>query len=488
MSRCLWRLGLAVLVWLACGTDSVRGDDAQAPRVPAASQPAERTYEEWIRLCRRLPTFKTQQGRLPPRSLLPLRTFTELDTQLRQFFALSTTGELANASAWVGSVPPKSSFFDPARAYHQAPSVPFQPFAQKLIVPPGSEIFFHGDLHGDIHALVGMLEWMNQNQYLTGFRITRTNAYFVALGDFTDRGIYSTEVLYTLLRLKLANPGRVFLCRGNHEDIALMGRYGFLEEGKGKYYDQFDPVQVSRTYDFLPVVIFLGCGTNFVQCNHGGMEPGYTPNSLLDARADLCFQPIGPLAQQAFLAANSKWFANSDAGTRATAKAYFLDTALTSPTTPTLLGFMWNEFTLVKGQQELALDPGRGFVYGEELVRLVLTQANSANHRIRAVFRGHQHSSVPTPMMHRLVESHGLFRHWQPTDSAHALEATGAALRVERGLERSIPEFSVWTFNVVPDSTYGIGNSFQFDTFGILRVTENFADWRIRVVNQTTTN
>jgi len=475
-------LALAGLAAYLCGKGELL---AQAPPAPLL---VEQTYEEWSGLCARLPSFKTLQGRLPPRSLLPLRTFAELEHQLRQFFALSTTGTLAHAEAWVGPIPEKARFFNPARAYHQDPTIPFQPFAQKLMVPPDSEVFFHGDLHGDIHSLLEMLRWMNRSNYLAGFQLTRTNTYLIVLGDFTDRGIYSTEVLYTLLRLKLANPARIFLCRGNHEDISLMVRYGFLAEGKAKYGDQFNASQVSRVYDFLPAVLYLGCNTNFLQCNHGGMEPGYRPASLLEAPGDLRFQSIGLLAQKVFLAANAQWFAASDAETRTTAETYYLDATLTSPTTPTVLGFMWNEFTIVKSQAQLDLDPGRGFVYGDELVKLVLTQSSSAANRVRAVFRAHQHSSLPNPMMNRLVESRGLFRHWQTTDSAQALGATGTALNLERGPERSIPEFSVWTFNVVPDSTYGIGNRFQFDTFGILRVAPGFSDWKVRVINQTPAN
>lgn len=452
---------------------------------PTAGPPVEQTYEQWNERCARLPTFRALQGRIPPRDLLPLATFAELGQQLRQFFALSTTGTLARAEAWVGPMPERSGFFNPARVYHQHPDVPFQPFAQKLMVPPGSEVFFHGDLHGDIRSLLGMLQWMNRSNYLAGFRLTRTNTYLVVLGDFTDRGVYSTEVLYTLLRLKLANPARVFLCRGNHEDVSLMVRYGFLAEGRAKYGAEFNAAQVSRVYDFLPAVLYLGCGTNFLQCNHGGMEPGYRPTALLEAPGDERFQAIGPLAQKTFLATNASWFAAADALTRTTAETHYFDGALTSPTTPTILGFMWNEFTLIKGQTQLDLDPGRGFIYGDELVKLVLTQAGSASHRVRAVFRAHQHSSVPNPMMNRLVESRGLFRHWQATDSVSALAAAGAALDLERGPERSIPEFSVWTFNVVPDSTYGLANHFEFDTFGILRVTERFSDWKVRVLNQT---
>ena len=150
---------------------------AQAPTVVS---PVEKTYEEWSALCAKLPTFKALQGRLPPRHLLPLRTFAELEHPLRQFFALSTTGTLARAEAWVGSAPSKSGFFNPARAYHQDPAVPFEPFAQKLLVPPGSEVFFHGDLHGDIHSLVDMLRWMNRSNYLADCR----DYCFGACGNF----------------------------------------------------------------------------------------------------------------------------------------------------------------------------------------------------------------------------------------------------------------------------------------------------------------
>lgn len=453
-----------------------------------ATPPAEKTFAEWRGLVAKLPTFKAQAGRLPPRELLPLPQFAELEHQLRQFFALSTTGVLARADAWVGPIPTTTGFFDPARSYHQAPAIPFQPFAQKLLVPPGAEVFFHGDLHGDIHSLVDMLQWMNQQQYLAGFQLTRTNTYLIVLGDFTDRGLYSTEVLYTLLRLKLANPTRVFLCRGNHEDVSLMARYGFLAEGRAKYGEQFDAALVSRTYDFLPAVLYLGCGTNYLQCNHGGMEPGYHPAALLDAPGPERFQLIGPLAQRTFLQTNTAWFGAADPQSRATAHEHYLDAPLTSPTKPTVLGFMWNDFTLFLGEGQLDYDAGRGFVYGDDLVRLILTQASSATQRVRAVFRGHQHSSAPNPMMNRLVASRGLFRHWQSTDAAPAAAATGAALRVERAMERSVPEFSVWTFNVVPNSTYGIGNNFDFDTFGLLRVTENFSDWRVRIVNLPAAN
>src|SRR5207302_863489 len=153
-------------------------------------------------------------------------------------------------------------------------------FAQKLVVPDGAEVFFHADLHGDIRSLLAEMMWLNEHRYLRGFGITHSNFFMVFLGDYTDRGAYGAEVLYTLLRLKLANPDRVVLLRGNHEDVAMPSRYGFLREGREKYGGEFDIQKVMRAYDFLPVVLYLGSGEDFVQCNHGGLEPGFDPHGL----------------------------------------------------------------------------------------------------------------------------------------------------------------------------------------------------------------
>ncbi len=42
---------------------------------------------------------------------------------------------------------------------------------------------------------------------------------YVFLGDIVDRGKHSLEVLCLLLALKVQYPQRVFLVRGNHEDM-----------------------------------------------------------------------------------------------------------------------------------------------------------------------------------------------------------------------------------------------------------------------------
>jgi protein phosphatase len=78
---------------------------------------------------------------------------------------------------------------------------------------PQGEALIIGDLHGDLESLIqilkesSFLQKMNQN----------TDAVLIFLGDYGDRGEYSKEVYYTVLKLKLLFPEQVVLMRGNHE-------------------------------------------------------------------------------------------------------------------------------------------------------------------------------------------------------------------------------------------------------------------------------
>ena len=145
-----------------------------------------------------------------------------------------------------------TEFFNTNRAYFLKPPIPFQPFAQKLQVPSGSEVVFHGDFHGDIHSFIAMLDSLNQAGTLDGFRLAKPNRYMVFLGDYTDRGNYGIEVLYTLLRLKLANPDRVFMARGNHEDVQMTPTYGFIAECQKKYGTPIQPGADRAAVRFFP--------------------------------------------------------------------------------------------------------------------------------------------------------------------------------------------------------------------------------------------
>ena len=190
---------------------------------PATAQ--EIGYSDWKTRCLKTPSNRTLKGRFPEKDQLPLKDFRVVQQLVEKLFGHTKQSEIAQLPNWIGEKPDPAEFFDTRRAYFLRSAIRFQPFAQKLVAEPGSEMIFHGDFHGDIRSFISTLEWLNRSGRMSGFRIKRPNTYLVFLGDYTDRGAYGVEVIYTLLRLKLANPKRVFFVRGNHEDFQLTARY-----------------------------------------------------------------------------------------------------------------------------------------------------------------------------------------------------------------------------------------------------------------------
>ena len=468
---------------------------------------AKRSFAEWRAACLKVPSNRALKGSLIPAGSLPLPRFRELGDLIAEFFDQCQTGELGQTNRWVGEMPTSQGFLNPDVAYFLAPeaptsaliqgflagprpaqsavSVPFQPFAQKVEVPVGAEVFFHADYHGDVRSLLAELSWLNEKGYLQDFTVKRPDFYLVFFGDYADRGSFGIEVLYTLFRLKVANPNRVFLGRGNHEEISLAARYGFLSEGRIKYGAEFDVKKIVRAFDFLPVVTYVGSAGNFIQCNHGGLESGFDPRPLLEAPSERCFRFLGTLNQRQFFLAHPDWLARSDSASQDAMARMARDFRPEDPINPTTLGFMWNDFSLVADEPDFAVDPGRALVYGQRATQFVLNQTRTPAGVVQAVFRGHQQSQSLNPMMRRLLVSRGIFRHWQVGDSIAKMGADSRELAtfLERSDERSIPPGSVWTFNIGPDSAYGQVCGYTFDSFGIMKTAPHFADWRLQVIN-----
>src|SRR5262245_37029241 len=232
-----------------------------------SAQDALPDYKQWRSACAKLPANRELKGKLPDRKLLPLPAFADFERALDAFLRVEREGPLADAKAWVGNQPDPKVFFNFARSWYASKEIPFQPFAAKLVLPNDAIAIIMGDLHGDVRSLLRTLDELNQRKILDGFRFRESKYRFLFLGDFTDRGAYGTEVLYTLFRLKAANPDRVHFARGNHEDFHIAARYVFLAELQAKYGQQADITKVMRSHDLLPVVLYVGTGADFLQMN-----------------------------------------------------------------------------------------------------------------------------------------------------------------------------------------------------------------------------
>lgn len=473
---------IAFILFLGIASCKAQHDLIKSPTQKGGWQ--FQTLSDWLEACSALPTNRELKGKLPHRSRLPL-TAKEFDKALDAAFTCYKKSPLSEKDHWVKEAPSSETFFDTTRLYVEKDSIPFVPFVEKLEVGISTQFILHGDFHGDIHSLNGFLKHLNERNILKGFKIISDKTRFLFLGDYTDRGVYGSEVIYTLIRLKCENPDRVHLVRGNHEDYSLTARYGFLAELAGKFGRRYDFRKPLRLYDFLPVAFYVGCEDNFIQCNHGGMEVGYDPKPLLCAKADHAFQLLGDLRQRHYLDLHPEFLDGLNPFERRQLSNMLRDFRPTSPVSPSLLGFMWNDFTILENEPSLGFNPARAWVYGMGATRHILKNASTQNHRLRAVIRAHQHSSLLDPMMRRLVGCGGVHRHWQAADSKELFNAKPSQLKgiLESAQKRNLSDGSVFTLNVSPDSIYGVGCDFTFDTYAELETAEAFSDWTLTIYN-----
>ncbi|VDL68829.1 unnamed protein product [Nippostrongylus brasiliensis] len=82
-----------------------------------------------------------------------------------------------------------------------------------------------GDLHGQLVDLRKIIERCGSPAKNT----------YVFLGDYVDRGTQGLELAILLFAFQMRYPDRVFLLRGNHEDLNTTSTYGFYDECLQKY-------------------------------------------------------------------------------------------------------------------------------------------------------------------------------------------------------------------------------------------------------------
>lgn len=410
----------------------------------------------------------------------------EFEKILKSWLTMKASGSLAEQSNWmltdVGNTSPNFSFFD-----INAPINEFQPFAQKLIAPENSVFYMRGDLHGDIFSLAAQLQRMlNEGIIDDSFKIINPHHWMIFLGDYVDRGAYGCEVIYTILRLSLANPDNVIAVRGNHEEPLINCRDGFKDEVLAKFGDTtfLNFAKINRMYDFLPAVLYIGCEenqtkTNYAQCCHGGIEIGYNSMNFLSEKFRT-YQLIDQLETKTGLETLASFIDNDIQKSRRNYNTDLdkvfenPDIVDKKPTSPQDLGFLWNDFDDTNTVQvEFNTNRGLGLIYGKEATIDALNLQDSINNKTLWVFRGHQHSCENNSMMQGIIASKGIYKLWHPYETTP---------------QRSIHDGLVWTLNVGADSVYGEHLQFSFDTYVSIRSAKKPEDWKMEVFNQEIIN
>lgn len=416
-------------------------------------------FYQWKTACDKLPHFDSKVKN-PCKTILKESIFSNA---LDMFF--QTAYDQFAKMAWVDDIRP-----------FQKPSGKFEAYVEKLIIPNNATVAIHGDIHGDIHAINRFIEKFAELGYMdknNPFKIAADNFYILFLGDYVDRGWYGIEVIYAVLRLKSENPDRVFMVRGNHEDLSLNSHYGFCYEIEQKFASKNLLSKLNSFYNFLPLAIYLGSPEsltpkclNIVQCCHGGIELGFNPGKLIESNFNHVGQQITTLMQKdgfdKLVGLNVEQFGK-----------YFKNNIPINNHN----GFMWSDF-IVESTMPMALssrDGYRGslFEYGSCATKRLLKEWSGDSYKLRSIFRAHQHGCQA--MQDRILNYDKL---------GHQDDCGVGKLWIDKhNIHKSSPglldNVAVVTFSVAPESGYG----WPVHAFGQLDMAPNYSDWRLKVVS-----
>jgi len=131
------------------------------------------------------------------------------------------------------------------------------------VVPVRAPTVVVGDLHGQFYDLLSIFDVAGPPP----------DTQYVFLGDYVDRGDFSTEIVFLLAAMKIACPNRVTLLRGNHESRLLGEDMTFLLECQHKYTAELFDVFMEM-FDCLPLCALVSGGAyGDCICMHGGIGP-----------------------------------------------------------------------------------------------------------------------------------------------------------------------------------------------------------------------
>lgn len=136
---------------------------------------------------------------------------------------------------------------------------------------PSGEAIVIGDLHGDLESLVYMLKTSKFVEKAS----QDAEVLLIFLGDYGDRGPYSPEIYYLVLKLKQLFPQKIVLMRGNHEgpDDLLAYPHDLPENLQTRFGKEGSVVysKIRELFQYLYTAVVVD---EFCVMIHGGVPSG----------------------------------------------------------------------------------------------------------------------------------------------------------------------------------------------------------------------
>lgn len=343
-------------------------------------------------------------------------------------------------------------------------------YVQKQVLEPGDTVNITGDIHGSIHSLIRILDHALQN--------INAKTKFVFLGDYSDRGLFGTEVLAILMCLKIICWDSVFLIRGNHESYEMNSNGGWdIQNNAAAFKTELEVkyglengnkllLHFSELYKRLPLAVYMGTNQNtWVQFCHGGLQPGFNP--------------------QAFLSNSNNIHALEFRGNF---NSY-------------LNGFVWGDFYFNNNQiiQDVSLR-GKDLDFIPNILNVM--SPNPAHQlppectRIKAIFRGHQHAGCGFKMFPKYFDE-SLRQYSRPLGlmpipwhevMQRECNSSDDNLIYEKFIDQDGDEHGKWKIRIchfTPIFTFSTATEHGIvdeTYYGVLYPAENFNDWLLEPI------
>ena len=138
-----------------------------------------------------------------------------------------------------------------------------QTYSQTALLELDANIVVVGDIHGNLVDLIRIL-------LINGLPPATK---YLFLGDYVDRGSFSTECICLILALNIIYPKNVYCLRGNHELSEVNKVYGFYDEIINLYQNEKLWLKFNEYFEYLHLAAIVD---HQYFCVHGGITKNLT--------------------------------------------------------------------------------------------------------------------------------------------------------------------------------------------------------------------